>query len=171
MHSIRTVSDTGKGRPFVIVHEQGAYTDFSAGISQALSERTRTVLLECSRTDDRNWRELSALLHGKLKELAIRQASLVGFGAAGSLVQNVCLEDLKVVRTVAFVDAASRPHPTRFSRLVDRLERSLPLGLPLRQRSQAFDSKPYLQRIRCPALVVTTQQAGAYLRRDRKSVV
>lgn len=166
MQIIKTISDAGKGRPFVIIHEQEAYTEFSARVSQALSERTRTVLLECSRVDDSNWRELSRLLLSKLTELGVRQASFVGFGAAAALVQNVCLEDLKLVRTAAFVDAASRAHPSRFARIIDRLERSLPLGLPLRLRSQGFDAKPYLQRIRCPALVVTTREAGAFLRTE-----
>ena len=166
MQAIRTVSDIGKGRPFVVIHESGAYTDFSARISGVLGERTRAVLLETPRVDDSSWRDLSLQLQNKLKELSIRQASFVGFGAASALLQDLCLEDLKIVRTAAFVDAASRAHPSRFSRFVDRLERSLPLGLPLRQRTRAFDAKPYLQRIRCPALVVTTREAEAFLRSE-----
>ena len=166
MHAIQTSSDTGKGRPFVIIHERGAYSSFSARIAQVLAERTRAILLESPRVSDSNWRELTKILHAKLKELSLRQASFVGFGAAGALVQNVCLEDLKIVRTVAFVDAASRAHPSPLTRFVERMERSLPLGLPLRQRSRGFDAKPYLQRIRCPALVVTTQESSAYLRSE-----
>ncbi|MBN8549251.1 MAG: hypothetical protein J0M12_08060 [Deltaproteobacteria bacterium] len=164
MQAIQTISDTGKGRPFVILHEDSAYELSCVRIAAALGERTRTILLRSPRISDTNWRELTELLQSKLKELSIRQASFVGFGAAGALVQNLCLADLKMVRTVAFVDAASRAHASFFSRCVERVERSLPLGLPLRRRAQGFDSKPYLQRIRCPALVITTPLADAYIR-------
>jgi hypothetical protein len=40
----------------------------------------------------------------------------------------------------------------------------LPLGLPLRVRSKGFDSKPFVQRIRCPVLVVLSQEAGEFER-------
>jgi hypothetical protein len=35
----------------------------------------------------------------------------------------------------------------------------LPLGLPFRKDSKGFDARSYLQRIRCPTLVITTSDA------------
>jgi hypothetical protein len=42
----------------------------------------------------------------------------------------------------------------------------LPLGLPLRRVVRGFDSRPFLQRIRCPVLVVSTADDSLEERRD-----
>jgi hypothetical protein len=163
---LKLVSDIGKGRAFLVVREENSYAEFAKKVSDELSRRTRVVVLESPIVRDTNWGELSGQLLAQLKELSIRQASFVGFGAACSLIQNVCLQDIKLVRTAVFVDAASRAHPSALARFIDRVERALPLGLPLRLKNQGFDAKPYLQRMRCPALVVTTETASPHIRNE-----
>ena len=160
LSKIKIVSDAGKGRTFVVLFERGNYDHLAQTLAESLAAKSRSLLLECAFVSDSNWQALTNELHQQLKNLNIRQCSLVGFGPASSIIQNLCLQDLRLVRTAVLVDASFRPHPTFISRVIDRIERALPLGLPLRQRLTGFDSKPYLQRIRCPVLVVSTAQSS-----------
>ena len=161
---ITIVDDRGKGRPFVLLHEAGSYSDLASGLLEAIAPVTRTVLLTSAAIGDRNWSELSEELIATLSQLAIRQASFVSFGAAGALIQHLALLEVKLARTIVFVDASTRPHPSAFARAVDFVERKLPLGLPLRSHSRGFDGRAFLQRIRCPVLVLTSSRASHYQR-------
>lgn len=164
--TLRTLSDTGKGRTFVVLREENAYAEFCENVSSALAVKTRVLQVATPQISDRNWESLATELRELLRAASIRQASFVTFGAACSLVEFLCLSDLKLARTLVFVDATSRPHPSLWSKLIERIERSLPLGLPLRIGSTALDAKPYLQRIRCPVLVVTSTVANEYTRAE-----
>ncbi|MBX7143789.1 MAG: hypothetical protein K1X79_05010 [Oligoflexia bacterium] len=146
--------DQGSGRAFVLVveHDYAAATLLAA--LQALSKRARVIVVRCPRVDDNNWPDLSADLLALLQTLEVRQASLVAAAAATALAQNLALIQPKLVRTLVLVDPVVRPHQTFFARIADRIEQILPLGLPLRVASRAFDVRPHLQRLRCPVLVV-----------------
>ena len=163
---IKLLSDQGSGRPFIIVVEGNEYMGFATAAANAISRRARVLLFETVTITAKNWRELAGNLLLQLKQLAVRQASFIGFAAAAHLIQEACLLDLKSVRTVVLVDPTSRPHPTMFSRLVDRIEEYLPLGLPLRGERLEFDGRALLQRIRCPALLVLSARASGLSRAD-----
>ncbi|WKZ56248.1 MAG: hypothetical protein QY326_05780 [Bdellovibrionota bacterium] len=152
---LRVVKDQGKGRPFVLLHESGSYAEWVELLLEALVKRTRVLRVECPRINDQNWRVVSRALMELSAGQGLKQCSFVSFGAAGILLQDLGLTDVKQVRTAVFIDASTRPHPTRFQRLIDRLEEIMPLGLPLRLRTEGFDGRAFLHRIRCPALVVT----------------
>ena len=160
---VRVLSDSGKGRVVCILQERGRYHGFAEKVTQAMADRARVVWIECERVHVGSWLPITEGIRGVIAERSIRQASLVSLGAAGTLLQHLCLTEPRLVRTAVFVDAATRAHPSRGSRIVDWLEERLPLGLPLRQRQEGFDGKPFLQRIRCPTLVVTTNLADDYL--------
>ncbi len=164
--SIVAVSEVGTGRAFVLIREQSAYELLSSDVAQRMSAKSKVLVLACAPITAENWQILSAELLTVLRAKNIRQASFVAFGAAGALVQNLCLTELKLVRTLALVDATSRAHPTIYSRLIDAAEKFLPLGLPFRHRDPGFDSKPYVQRIRCPVLLATTDQAGDFIQQE-----
>ena len=66
------------------------------------------------------------------------------------------------------VDATTRPHPSTWTRLITRIESLLPIGLPLRSSDVVFNGKPFLQRIRCPVLVLSTAQATPYQMAEAK---
>jgi pimeloyl-ACP methyl ester carboxylesterase len=160
------ISDSGQGRPVVLLYDDPGRRQWADAVARALAQRTRVLVLESERVGATNWADLAKEMAALLDRNPIRQASFVAFAAAAALVQNFCLTDLRSVRTVVFVDATTRPHPSLFDRWVDWLEQSLPLGLPLRSSGQAFDAKAFLQRIRCPALIVTSSRAGAYERSE-----
>lgn len=162
---LRVVSDEGKGRACVIIAEDENVA-FAAALAQAIASRGRALHVAAPAVTAENWSALAPAFGGLLSERGIRQASFVAFGAAGALAQSAAVSDLRMVRTMVLVDGATRPHPTFFQRVAGAIERSLPLGLPLRSRIAGFDAKPYLQRMRCPVLVVVRMPASAHVRAE-----
>ncbi len=159
---LRVLFDQGKGRPFIILAE-ASWGEQAQATVKVLAASARVLQLEAPRIDGRNEKNLLENMRLIMQERGIRQAGFVSFGAAGTLVQGLALGDLKLVRAIIFVDATTRPHPTRYQRILDRIEHTLPLGLPLRSQIENFDAKPYLQRMRCPVLVVTSAVAAPHV--------
>ncbi len=157
-------TDTGTGRPCVVVHEAGSALSLVEPLVRDLSNRGRVLLLESPVVSDANWELLTDSILELLQTASIRHCSFVSFGACGALVQAVALRSLRLARTIVLVDACTRAHPSQFSRLIDQIESRLPLGLPLRLSSNGFDAKPFLQRIRCPVLVVISPYATPHER-------
>lgn len=165
------VTEGGVGRPLVLLCEAHTSLGDARGVYDYVAAKTRSLLVRTPAITDRSWRDLSARLPVFLKHHGVRQASFVAFRGASALLQNLCLAEPRLVRTAVFVHGAARPHPSRFSRLVDRVEGALPLGLPLRLAERGFDGRAFLQRIRCPALVVTPAAATAAERREATEMV
>lgn len=163
---IRVLSDSGSGRTFITVVDDSSYLPFATAVAEKLAKKARSVLLMSASVTAQSWEALSLELSKKLSELNVRQASLVGLGAGATLAQNLALNQPKVVRTLAIVDASSRPHPSRWERFVDWVEEHLPFGLPLRLGTQGFNVKAYLHRLRCPVLVIATGRASSFLREE-----
>ena len=160
--SLSVITDVGKGRSFVILLERGGPRSIAESLVSKLSARARVVLVECDSVGDTNWKGLSSQLSALMPQLSIRQSSFLSFGSACSVVLAMALNDLKIVRTLIFVDGETRPHPSLWQRAIDRIERALPLGLPMRSGIEGFDAKPLLQRLRCPALIVTSPDASVH---------
>lgn len=160
--TLTVVADEGKGRPFVLLHEAGTNEEEVAALATLLKARARVVAISAPAINDSNWSTLSSDLRASIAQLQLKQSSFLAFGAAGVLLQDLCLTELKLVRTAVFVDASTRPHPTALQRLIDRAEQILPLGLPLRLQSSGFDGRAFLHRIRCPALVVTRPESTGF---------
>ncbi len=164
IEEIKVISSEGKGRAFVVLYDDAIYTDYAESISQSLKEKSRVIVISSPTVNSTNWKGLSQKLLQQLDQLAVRQASLVGFGSASSLAQYLALSEIKLVRSLVLIDATCRPHPNWRDRLIDRLEGALPLGLPFRSSTEGFDSKPFLQRVRCPVLLALTKDADIFVR-------
>jgi pimeloyl-ACP methyl ester carboxylesterase len=163
--TLNVVGDSGKGRATVVLCEERdtvRYNDILE-LSGADEAHGRTVRITVSSYPPEQWALVAEELFTTLSTLSIRQAHLVSCGAGGSaLAQALMLAKPKLVRTMILVDPATRAMPTILDRAIERVERALPLGLPFRSTQIGFDSKPYLQRMRCPVLIVTTARASAY---------
>jgi pimeloyl-ACP methyl ester carboxylesterase len=168
---IRILADSGSGRTFITIVDEQAYLPFATAVAEKLSQRARSVLVMSSAITASSWENLSRAFSDTLSDLNIRQASLVGMGAGATLVQNVALNQPKLVRSLAIVDSSSRPHPTRWERCVDWIEEHLPFGLPLRLGTSGFNVKAYLHRLRCPVLVIATSRASAFIQEEVRSMV
>lgn len=154
--------DAGTGRPCIVLHEREDSHHLVPALAQTLAGKGRVLQIQTPLVTDTNWEQLTTALMDLLAGASIRHASFISFGACGALVQSLALRALRMVRTIVFVDASTRAHASGPSRFVDRVERWLPLGLPLRLTQSGFDAKPFLQRIRCPVLVVSSPRANAY---------
>jgi pimeloyl-ACP methyl ester carboxylesterase len=160
---VRIVSDEGSGRAFVVVCDDEAYSPLVQSIGAAIAQSARAVIVQTSSVGADTWRTLSEMFETTLSEIKIRQASFVGVAAGATIVQDLALTSPKLVRTLIIIDASLRAHPTRFERLLDRVEASLPFGLPLRLGSQGFNVRAYAHRLRCPMLLVSTSRASRFV--------
>lgn len=167
---LRVIADAGSGRAFITVVDEDLYLPFATAVAEKLSQRARSVVIMSPSITASSWEALSQAFGGKLAELNVRQASFVGMGAGATLVQNVALDQPKLVRSLAIVDSSSRPHPSRWERVVDWVEARLPFGLPLRLGAGGFNVKSYLHRLRCPLLVIATSNASAFIQEEAKSI-
>ncbi|RMG41379.1 MAG: alpha/beta hydrolase [Candidatus Dadabacteria bacterium] len=163
---IRLLEDNGSGRCFIVIREADCYQSLAGRLVSALPAVTRTLLLETERVNNQNWYQLTEGLEQVLKEKKIRQASFVALGNTCSLVQNLSLTHPRKVRTLVLIDGATRPAPGIYTRLINWCEQSLPLGLPFRSHMRGFDGRPFLQRIRVPVLIVTTERANDFERSE-----
>lgn len=167
---MQVISDAGSGRSFVVVFDDPAYSDFAKAIAAAIADRARAVVVQSDRITGDSWRDLSSALANLLVELRIKQGSFVGLAAGAALVQNLALENPKLVRTLVIVDASLRAHPSKFERVLDSVESRLPFGLPLRLGSKSFNIRAYAHRLRCPMLLVSTERASGFVTRELRDL-
>lgn len=167
---VTVAHDVGTGRAYVVIIDDIQYLEVALAVTERLSARARAVLVTSAAVTADTWGALSIELGQTLVQLGVRQASLVGCGAGATLAQNLALSDPRFVRSLVVVDASGRPHPTRWERIIDSIERKLPFGLPLRLGSQGFNVKAYLHRFRCPLLIVATRRAGHFIKEELKGL-
>lgn len=158
--------DGGSGRVYITIVDDDQYLPLARAIGERLCAKARSVVIRSESVTASSWSALSTALRALIAQLGVRQASLIGMGAGATLAQNLALTEPKTVRSMAVIDAAARPHPSRWERLIDALEARLPFGLPLRLGSNGFNVRSYLHRFRSPLLVVCTRRAGAFIREE-----
>lgn len=98
-----------------------------------------------------------------LEEKKIKSLSLIGWQEGGALAQAISVRTWRILRRLVLLDSFTRLSPTWFEQLVDRIESYLPLGLPLRNTTNAYDSRPELHRIHCPTLVLRSLDSDMHL--------
>jgi pimeloyl-ACP methyl ester carboxylesterase len=159
--SIQCLLDTGSGRAVVLLNDEvgGA---FFQNVVDAISVAPRKLAFSIPEVNDSNWKVVGDTFQQVLEAKGVRQAIFVGVGSATIPLLYATLLDPKRTRQLVLIDPASRPQAGFLDRVAGMLERHLPLGLPLRSRSSGFDVGSFLQRLRCPVLVLSTAQgAGA----------
>lgn len=164
--AVQVISDQGSGRPFIAVVDDPSYLSLAKEIATAVSQKARAIVIQSDSITVESWRALADAFENTLASLNLRQASFIGIAAGATLVQNVALENPKVVRTLVIVDASLRPHPTKLERILDGIEQSLPFGLPLRLGSKGFNVRAFAHRLRCPMLLVSTRRASNFISQE-----
>ena len=154
--------DSGKGRALVLVREEQAFPELS---SLCTSEKSngRVLSFISPPVSSTTWKSLSDQFADTCDEHKIRQGLFIGCGDAATLLLHLALHDPRRVRQLVLLDATTSPHPTRRERYLSRMERYLPMGLPFKSKQKGFDARSFLQRIRCPVLVLTSEAASGYL--------
>jgi pimeloyl-ACP methyl ester carboxylesterase len=156
--------DEGEGRGFVVLCDSSS--EMLIPLCQKLAASRRCILLKLPAVSSEQLSQQVEELRKLLDIQKVRQASFIAYEDAGVVLQQIVLEYPKRVRSLILIDAVTRPHPTKIETLYDWLEDKLPLGLPFRVRSLGVHFKPFLQRLRCPALVVRTNRTSDYLDRE-----
>jgi pimeloyl-ACP methyl ester carboxylesterase len=168
--SLKVVSDQGSGRAFITVIDDPAYRELAIAIAGAVGQRARAIVVETDSISPESWKALALSFEQTLASLNIRQASFIGIAAGATLIQNVALENPRVVRTLVIVDASLRPHPTIIERILDGIEQKLPFGLPLRLGSRGFNVRAFAHRLRCPMLLISTRRASSFISHELREL-
>jgi hypothetical protein len=150
------------GRVFVVLTEKNKYSSISDEILNVLSTSSKVIKVICDKIDTNSWQFLSEEFHKLLLSTGNRQFSVIAFGDSTTLVKNLYLREPKLIRSLILIDSSYRPHPTGFERTIDWLESKFPIGLPLRKDTNSFNSLAYLQRIRCPVLLITSNSLSPF---------
>ncbi len=134
--------------------------------SEALNQEFRVISLTSPLPSMDRVTEHASAVEAELKQLGVKRATLLGAGAGASVAQALAVFHPTVVRRLILVDPTARLSPSLGMRIIDRIEHFLPFGLPLRKLNNAFDSRPFLHRLRCPTLILITPQAGLFHRQQ-----
>ncbi|MCB0310717.1 MAG: hypothetical protein KDD42_05755 [Bdellovibrionales bacterium] len=159
---LEVLKETGVGRTFVVLFDRETYRPYAERLHLSLSERVRCFLLFSKRVDNYSWSTISSNIVELLRDKQIRQVSFVVFESAGLIALDLALNQIKLVRSIVFVDPSFRSDSSYINRHLSWLEDLLPMGLPFRSKIEGFDAKPFLQRVRCPSLVVKSGLGGSY---------
>lgn len=162
--NIKLVEDKGSGQALIALFEEVIDTELPFYLVDTFTKEGRVIVISLPRLDDVACHDLTAELISFMDEHSIRQASFIGFGEAGAVVQNLAVAHQKRVRRIILVDSPTRPNLSFVEKILNRLEKALPLGLPFRSGKATFDSRSFLQRIRCPSLVLITGSASDYIK-------
>ncbi|MCB0353628.1 MAG: hypothetical protein KDD64_08895 [Bdellovibrionales bacterium] len=159
---LQEISDSGRGKPTLVLRERGAYAEYILSLQQTFGPERRIVLLETERVTNQNLDTLLSEFEKYYSSKSFRQVSLIGFGRCSSLCERFIFAGLARCRTLCLVDGVTKPSPGFRERVFEKLEQSLPLGLPFRAPKAKFYATSLLQRLRCPTLVVVTPGASQY---------
>lgn len=98
-----------------------------------------------------------------LEEKRVKSVSVIGLEDGGALAQAIAVRTWRILRRLVLLDSYTRLTPTWFEQFVDRIESFLPLGLPMRSLSNAYDSRCELHRIHCPTLILRSSSSDLHL--------
>ena len=107
--------------------------------------------------DDPRPEEIGALadqLEREIERAGLRRVNLVATSWGGPIAIQYAASYPRNVRRMVLVDAKARLRQSAVERIVEWCEEYLPLGLPFRPLSRAFDPRPLLHRVRCPTLIL-----------------
>jgi pimeloyl-ACP methyl ester carboxylesterase len=124
----------------------------------------RTFIVNSSPNSENSVIEFAVELSKLLVKHRIKRGTAFGIGTGASIAQALAITAPRMVRHIVLLDSTTRLEPSFVSRFIDSIEKCLPMGLPLRRISKAFDSRPMLHRINCPALVLYSTNATSYIR-------
>lgn len=98
----------------------------------------------------------------EIEKLGLKRITLVGVAEGANVVQALTILSPRLFRRAVLIDPQSRMNPAIFTKIIDWIEKYLPVGLPFKASNKEFDSRPFLHRIRCPILVLKTPSANFY---------
>lgn len=157
---LKVIREDGFKRPIVILHDLSFQIDFEKLKSSI--DFADLIILGLPGINIENWKDYSNEIKSYFFDKKIKQCTCLTFSETTSVVINLYLEEQKLFRSIALVNPHTRPGKSFFQKLIDKFEAKLPMGLPFRFKTRAFDCKPFLQRLRCPILVVKVKSLSSF---------
>ena len=161
-------NDEGNGRAFVLLYAEDRYRPMVAALGASIADGRRVITIRLPLLNAGNWAKGAAEFRDCIEARGLRHIHLIAFGVATVAAQCFCLGETKSARSLVLVDGLSRFAQLSWQRMMDTIEAALPLGLPWRNPRGVFDSRAWLQRIRCPVLLLSTPLADAFLRDEQR---
>lgn len=97
-------------------------------------------------------------LEREIEEKSLKRLTLIATDWGGPIAIQYAATFPRNVRRVVLLDARARLTQSILELLIEKVEEYLPLGLPLRPLSRAFDPRPILHRVRCPTLILSSAE-------------
>ncbi len=135
---------------------RGAWISQEGAEGAVIADGRVIELLVAPPTSGSEWEATSAEVETCLESLGVRHCPMIGVGRGSVLVELLAVTRPKLCQVIILADPTVELGASWSERVVARLERWLPLGLPLRMGSDHFFPEPFLHRIRCPVLVVAS---------------
>ena len=158
---IKTFAETKRGlSTFLVIAPAGQSYREKFG---KLAENFNFLELDYDLNDPSQVLEYAEKIIDLLEENKVKSVSLIGLEDGGALAQAVAVRTWRILRRLVLLDSFTRLTPTWFEQLVDRIESYLPLGLPMRSLSKAYDSRCELHRIQCPTLILRSLTPDTHL--------
>ena len=126
----------------------------------------RLVVLNKPIPSGQNIISFAEIILDEIEKLGMKRITLIGIEDGASVVQALSILDPRLFRRAILIDPRSRVSPGIGTKVVDWIEKFLPVGLPFRAMNKDFDSRPFLHRIRCPILVALSPQENFYNMRE-----
>ena len=147
----------GGGRELeTILKKQNAFND-----NQSLLVG-RVALVTCDLPEGKDVISFSEVLLSQIEKLSLKRINLIGFYQGANIVQALTILSPRLFRRVVLIDPMARVSPSLKTKIIDFIEKYLPVGLPFRASTKEFDSRPFLHRIRCPVVVLKSPDASFY---------
>jgi hypothetical protein len=152
------LSDTGSGKATVVFSAIGGTDSVERrSLQDVIAARLVGRIVVVGLPDcfiQERWRDLPIAVDILVESLGLRHVHLVAVDEATPAAQFLAISRPALVASLLLGNPQFRARSSVIERLVQFLEQLLPLGLPLRTGKDRFFSAAYLQRIRCPVLVV-----------------
>ena len=160
-----SLKEQKRGLPtFIFITEVGSvfFTDFLKNLRD-FSDEFNFYQLDYDLTEPDQVLDYAKASIELFKENKIRSISLVGVDSGGALAQAIAVRTWRILRRLVLIDSVTRVNLSFSEKVLNRIESFLPLGLPLRKKSKAYDSRPELHRIQCPTLIFRSSLSSSFL--------
>lgn len=141
-----------------------AKQDFSKdALYSQFSSRHKVLVLDDALPSEESVFEYAQDLIPEIEKLVGKRTSIVAYREGCSIAKAICVSEPRLIRRLILIDPQARMKLDLFSRIIDKIEAFLPVGLPMRALSKRFDSRSFLHRLRCPVLVARSEAFNIFL--------
>ena len=161
-------SNTGSTLFFIYPNQKDMQSDRAnspsiEALCQAFLAEHKIIIFNRDLPSDQEIFKFSKEFIPELEKVGGKRISIISFGSGSALAKCLSLLEPRLIRRIAMIDPEARIKPGIITKIIDEIEKFLPVGLPLRSLSKTFDSRPFLHRLRSPILVARSDRFNLFL--------